>query len=67
MKRVVAQLPWRQNITLLTSLRDAAARLWYAERALSEGWSQPVLALQIDQQAHARHEAAIWCRLNDGV
>jgi len=32
-QRVVAQIPWRQNITLLERLDDFATRLWYAEQA----------------------------------
>lgn len=33
-QRVVAQLPWRQNIALLERLDDEKPRLWYAERTL---------------------------------
>lgn len=54
-QRVVAQLPWRQNIALLERLRDVKSRLWYAEAALRHGWSQPILCLQIDTRAHERH------------
>ncbi len=30
-QRVVAQLPWRQNIALLERLDDEKTRLWYAQ------------------------------------
>jgi predicted nuclease of restriction endonuclease-like (RecB) superfamily len=33
-QRVVGQLPWGQNIELLTKLKEPAARLWYAEATL---------------------------------
>ena len=54
-QRVVARLPWRQNIALLERLDDPETRLWYAEQALQQGWSQPILRLHIDSRAHERH------------
>jgi predicted nuclease of restriction endonuclease-like (RecB) superfamily len=58
LQRVVGKLPWGQNIALL-AVKDPAARLWYAEAALEHGWSRPVLAAQIDTQAHARQGKAL--------
>jgi predicted nuclease of restriction endonuclease-like (RecB) superfamily len=58
-QRVVAQLPWRQNIALLERLDDRKGRLWYAEQSLRNGWSQPILALQIEGRAHERHGKAL--------
>ena len=58
LQRVVGKLPWGQNIELL-AVKDPAARLWYAEAALEHGWSRPVLAAQIDTQAHARQGKAL--------
>jgi predicted nuclease of restriction endonuclease-like (RecB) superfamily len=58
-QRVVARLPWRQNIALLERLGEAKTRLWYAEQALRHGWSQPILCLQIEQRAHQRHGKAL--------
>ncbi len=58
-QRVVARLPWRQNIALLERLDDPETRLWYAEQALQQGWSQPILRLHIDSRAHERHGKAI--------
>ncbi len=58
-QRTVAQLPWRQNITLLERLSDPKARLWYAEQAIRHGWSQPILALQIAGRAHERQGKAV--------
>jgi predicted nuclease of restriction endonuclease-like (RecB) superfamily len=53
-QRVVAQLPWRQNIALIERLDGEKTRLWYAEQALQHGWSQPILCLQIEGRAHER-------------
>jgi predicted nuclease of restriction endonuclease-like (RecB) superfamily len=58
-QRVVAQLPWRQNIALLERLDDEKTRLWYARQTLQHGWSQPILCLQIDGRAHERHGKAL--------
>ncbi len=58
-QRVVAQLPWRQNIALLERLGDEKTRLWYAEQVLKHGWSQPILCLQIESRAHERTGKAI--------
>jgi predicted nuclease of restriction endonuclease-like (RecB) superfamily len=51
---IVAQIPWRQNIALLERVEDHAIRLWYAEHTIRNGWSQPILCLQIQGRAHER-------------
>jgi predicted nuclease of restriction endonuclease-like (RecB) superfamily len=58
-QRVVAQLPWRQNIALLERLADESLRLWYAEQTLLHGWSHPVLCLHFEGRAHDRHGKAL--------
>ncbi|MBI4370477.1 MAG: DUF1016 domain-containing protein [Elusimicrobia bacterium] len=58
-QRVIAQLPWRQNIALIERLHEVKTRLWYAEQAIKNGWSQPILCIQIDSRAHERHGKAI--------
>jgi len=59
MQRVVAQLPWRQNIALLERLSTLEERLWYAQQTIANGWSQPVLCLHIDRQLHQRQGKAV--------
>jgi len=54
----LAQIGWYQNIALLDKLDSAGERLWYAEKAAHEGWSQPVLCLQIENQLHQREGKA---------
>ncbi len=58
-QRVVAQIPWRSNLALLDKLDDSAVRQWYAEKAIEQGWSQPVLCFQIDSNLHARQGKAV--------
>ena len=58
-QRVIAQLPWRQNIALMERLDAPATRLWYAEQASRHGWSQPILCLQIEGHVHERQGKAV--------
>lgn len=39
----VSKLPWGHTLGLIYKLDDSAARLWYAERAVAEGWSRRLL------------------------
>jgi len=58
-QRPVGQLPWGQNIVLLTKLKDRAARLWYAQKAVEHGWSRSVLEAQILTGVRERQGGAI--------
>jgi predicted nuclease of restriction endonuclease-like (RecB) superfamily len=42
-----AQLPWKHQCLLLDKLDQPAERLWYAAKAVEQGWSRDMLALQI--------------------
>lgn len=57
-QRVVAQLPWRSNIAILNRIRKPEERLWYAAQTIKNGWSQPILCMQIETHAHAREGKA---------
>jgi len=58
LQRSVAKLAWGINITLMEKVAHLPTRLWYAERALREGWSRDTLTLQIKNRAHERQGAA---------
>lgn len=47
-QRLVAQLPWGTNIVLLDKLRTNDERMWYAQKAIENGWSRNVLSFQIE-------------------
>lgn len=47
-QQVVAQLPWGSNIVLLDKLKNQSHRIWYARKAVKNGWSRNVLAHQIE-------------------
>jgi predicted nuclease of restriction endonuclease-like (RecB) superfamily len=50
----VAQLPWAHNVLLLQKVKDRAARRWYMDQTLINGWSRDVLAAMIDARTHDR-------------
>ena len=53
-QRVVAQIPWRTNITLLDKLEGEEERIWYAEKTIENGWSKTILELQIKSKLMER-------------
>ncbi len=46
-QRVIAQIPWRQNIALLEKLSRVEERVWYARMSRVHGRSHNILLLQI--------------------
>lgn len=57
--QLVAQLPWKHNITLMQKVKDKEIRKWYMNRCLEEGWSDSVLIYQIDTNLYKRQEKVI--------
>lgn len=55
----LAQITWYHNLALLEKLHNPEARLWYARKTLENGWSQSILCLQIEGQAHERQGKAL--------
>lgn len=53
-QRIVAQIPWRSNITLLDKLKDPNLRLWYAQKTIENGFGKNMLVFQIESQLHLR-------------
>lgn len=47
-QQVVAQIPWRTNRMLLDKLDSKESRVWYAYKAIENGWSSTILELQIE-------------------
>jgi len=45
--QAVAEIPWGHNVVLIEKVKDPAQRLWYAAKAVEQGWSRDMLALQI--------------------
>jgi predicted nuclease of restriction endonuclease-like (RecB) superfamily len=54
----LAQLSWYNAITLMDKVKNSAARLWYAAKAVEEGWSRAMLVDQIESCLHQRQVSA---------
>lgn len=55
----IAQLPWGHNCLLLDKLKTPKERLFYATKAVKNGWSREVLSIQIQSGLHLRQGNAI--------
>lgn len=53
-QQLVAQLPWGHNCVLLDKLEHSQERIWYAEKAIENGWSRNVLVHQIENRLFHR-------------
>lgn len=51
-------IPWFHHIVLMEKVKDMAARCWYMEQTLANGWSRNILSMQIKAGIHARHGKA---------
>lgn len=58
-QRLVGQIPWGQNITLITKLKSKEEREWYARKIVEKGWSRPVLEHQIESRLMQRTGKAV--------
>ena len=58
-QRVVAQLPWGHNVSLLDTVKAPEERAWYARQAIEHGWTRPVLVHQIESDLFARQGSAL--------
>lgn len=52
-------VPWAHHVIIVQKVKDLAARRWYMQQTLANGWSRNVLAVQIGAHAHARHGKAV--------
>lgn len=58
-QQLVGQLPWGQNLLLLTKLKTREERQWYAAQAIEHGWSRNVMWHHISTQLHQRTGKAV--------
>jgi predicted nuclease of restriction endonuclease-like (RecB) superfamily len=58
-QQLVGQLPWGQNLLLLTKLKTIEERQWYAAKAIEHGWSRNVMWYHISTQLHQRSGQAV--------
>ena len=58
LQQVVANLPWGHNVRLMEAVKDPEVRLWYAQQAITQGWSRNILLTQIDHDLYSRHKSS---------
>lgn len=59
LQEVLAKLTWYHNIALLEKIKVQEERLWYAQKAVEQGWSRNVMVLQIESGLYNRQGGAI--------
>lgn len=52
LQRSVAKLPWGHNCTLLDKVKLPAQKLFYASKAIQNGWTRDMLVNQIENGLH---------------
>lgn len=57
LRRSVAVLPWRHNILLLNKVQSSSAVAFYANEAITKGWSRDLLlnAIKMDSYSHTEN------------
>jgi len=56
LRRSVAVLPWRHNILLLNKVQSSSAVAFYANEAITKGWSRDLLLNAIKMDSYSRTE-----------
>lgn len=54
LRRLVAEIPWGQNLLIINKLATSAASLWYLQATARFGWTRNVLLNQIKAGAYER-------------
>lgn len=52
-------IPWGHNIVLMHKLKNQDERIWYAKKAIENGWSRSMLETWIKSKLHKRQGKAI--------
>lgn len=56
---VFTNIPWSHNLILIQRLRVEEERVWYAQKAVENGWSRAVLEMQIESGLYQRQGNSI--------
>lgn len=60
----IAKLPWGSVISIMDKVKNSEERLWYAEKALENLWTRPVLEHQIATNLYSR-QALLDTKINN--
>lgn len=55
----IFKIPWFHNIILLQKIKNNAERVWYAQKAIENGWSRTMLETWIESNLYHREGKAI--------
>ncbi|MBI4682527.1 MAG: DUF1016 domain-containing protein [Nitrospirae bacterium] len=55
LQRVVGEIPWGQNLLIMSKVKDISAREYYLSMTAKTGWSRSALLHQIKTNAYQRH------------
>lgn len=55
LQQVVGEIPWGQNLLIISRIKDFPAREYYLRMTAEMGWSRNVLLHQIQTDAYRRH------------
>jgi len=58
LQQLVGEIPWGQNLVIMSKVKDKTAREYYLKATLEMGWSRNVLLHQVKSQAYERHRLA---------
>ncbi len=58
-KMPLFMIPWGHNIVLLRLIKNVDQRLWYAQKAIENGWSRSVLEMWIESDLYNRQGKAL--------
>ncbi|HUY93626.1 MAG TPA: PDDEXK nuclease domain-containing protein [Pirellulales bacterium] len=56
---ILWSMPWFHHVVLMEKVKDHAARFWYMQQTLANGWSRNVLLLMIKSETHRRQGKAV--------
>ncbi len=57
LQQLVGEIPWGQNLLILSKVKDKQEREYYLRMTAEMGWSRNVLLNQIKTRAYLRHKA----------
>ncbi len=52
--QAVAKLPWGHISSLIHMVKDKVIRDWYAQQVIKNGWSRPIMEMQIETDLYER-------------
>lgn len=55
----IFSIPWGHNVILLERIKDVEQRLWYAQKAIENGWSRSMLESWIESDLYNRQGKAL--------